>query len=348
MKKEFPYSIYNIQKDIYLDRNEISKAIMLREFNIKETPGENSFQDLTLIYSKLISQQPRRLLFSKSLTCPDEIKNGFELFKSKVLIGDTLNPHLSKRVLDPKFNDGMLIDFGVYHFHLGTGVSKDGLGNNFSQRSGPVLAAFVDDSNVYCLKISDHGDDLWLDEGLIEILHNEFPHTIAGSKIHRDIKVNDFIDINRKAARRAKFNTHITVSDGTTYLCTGGGATTAGNSLKSSMAMIRHNRQTRNVDIDLYKKLPYLDYVQLPDRYCGPLVLKMLNITGRDSYFYDRSLGNYYCCNREKNVITRYCVLTYNAQFIDVGNTKMNNVTWAILDYYRYDFDQTTRRITHQ
>lgn len=339
MSTTFPYAIYNIKQDIRRDRDDISSRIMLREFNVKSKPGSSPFENLLSIFSKLLVKKRRNVLVSRSLHCPDEVKSGFNNLKRKAFLGLGINQHLSKQVLNPDFNDGMLIDFGVYHFHLGTGTTKDKLGNHFAERSGPVLAAFVDDDNFYCLKISPHGNDLWFDEELVEIMHKEWPNAIARYRLNRDVIAPEtYGEGDRVALRKTRVNTVLTMKDGTMYFSTGGGMTTAGTSINSSVIGTRHNRVMFDVAEILYKFLPSLDYFYLPNKLVGPVVLKLLNTEGDNFYLYDESLGNYYCLKYKEHQLNMYPLSIFNTKFKAIGCTEMNPVTMAIYNFYGYTF----------
>ena len=71
---------------------------------------------------RLLAAKPREVKLSKELVVPDEIREEYEFFKSAVESGERLLPFMSKSIVDVMFKDKMIYDWGLYHFHLATGI----------------------------------------------------------------------------------------------------------------------------------------------------------------------------------------------------------------------------------
>ena len=67
---------------------------------------------------KLISLQPRKVYYSKKFLCPDECKDALNILISNIERGNNLLPYMSKQVINPEKNDGLLNDWNIHHFHL--------------------------------------------------------------------------------------------------------------------------------------------------------------------------------------------------------------------------------------
>ena len=108
---------------------------------------------------------------------------GLKLLVQKFENGEDVSPHLSKGATSPAEFDGLLYDWGIYHFHLGETIDNQ---TGRIKRTGPVLFAKIDDENVYCINIYCHGKNVqqpWTKQDLLKIIHNNWPQTIAKWKL---------------------------------------------------------------------------------------------------------------------------------------------------------------------
>src|SRR5689334_11047256 len=86
-----------------------------------------------------IDAKPRAVHLASSLTCPDTHKRGLQSLQDKARRGDSLQAHLSRRLLDVNYHDPLLNDWGLHHLHLGEVLD----GTGFVERTGPLLFAHV-------------------------------------------------------------------------------------------------------------------------------------------------------------------------------------------------------------
>ncbi|NJO94133.1 MAG: hypothetical protein HC820_06835 [Hydrococcus sp. RM1_1_31] len=161
-----------------------------------------------------IESKPRKVFISKELKCPDNHKKGLDIIREKVTRGQDLTPHLSKLVKrNLNFNDSLLNDWGIYHFHLGDLLLTDG----FMTRTGSLLFARITHDCFYMIDIFNHGD--WCEKRIVETLHNNWKesielYTIKGVKMPSAwISTNNVVPYSRKHG----ISTFIQVSDGTIY-----------------------------------------------------------------------------------------------------------------------------------
>lgn len=188
------------------------------------------------IGKRRVPDRRRAVHESRHLQCPQEHQLGYAALKSKFLNGDPVTPHLSKTILSDTYEDYLLNDWGIHHFHLGQNVS-----NGFAERTGPLLFALVTDSAVYCIDIKAHG--AWSEQVLIRTLHDEWPEVIQNYRINGVLGLayqptNDDIANFRKAG----VQTMVQIEEGVVYGPIGGGYTTAGTSMESRMLANRYNR----------------------------------------------------------------------------------------------------------
>jgi hypothetical protein len=190
-------------------------------------PIANGWDEVTAKYlnvlKRRIDSHPRTVLTSAEFTCPEEREKGLALIARKAEKGDDLNLHQSKRLLDPSYNDPLLNDWGLYHFHLGTILGRNGL----IERSGPLLFARVTETHVYLIDVMGHGD--WTRKRFIEIMHNNWPDSMSDYKYPDAIGLESNVsedDVRR--FRNAGVDYAIQLSDGTVYGPIGGGYTMSG------------------------------------------------------------------------------------------------------------------------
>ncbi|ENV94175.1 hypothetical protein F937_03579 [Acinetobacter calcoaceticus ANC 3680] len=166
--------------------------------------------------NKLVTHKSRKVTFSKSFNVPKEFKKGLHNLVKDLKKGENVNPYLSKASLDASKSDGLLDAFGVKHFHLGTKIKK-----GFIERTGPIALAFVNEYEVFFIKITQHGHGhgfIWTDPDILEIIHRDRPDLIRSSKftlmrVSNPVKSAEDI----KTFREINVNSIIELKDGTQY-----------------------------------------------------------------------------------------------------------------------------------
>ena len=149
---------------------------------IKALPGTKEWDDaredalLTWInyQRRLIPARPRRLITNTSLVCPHEVLQGWMKLQQEVKSGADLTPRLSSKIENTDYNDGILNDFGLHHFHLGT--VADVKHPKQVQRTSIILLACVSLSEFYPIDFVPHkhwGDETILEKA-IESFHRQF------------------------------------------------------------------------------------------------------------------------------------------------------------------------------
>ena len=185
---------------------------------------------------------PRTVHESSNLVCPPEHQAGYSVLKGKMAKGDDVNSHLSKTILSDNFEDYLLNDWGIHHFHLGENVHK-----GFAERTGPLLFALVKESDVYFINVLAHG--AWSEQELIRMLHNEWPESIVNYRLKGVLGLagqptNEDIEQLRKVG----VQTMVQIEDGVVYGPIGGGYSTAGTSVQSRMLANRHHQLVRDIE----------------------------------------------------------------------------------------------------
>lgn len=174
---------------------------------------------------RAVDVRPRAIEQSKQFTVPADQEAGYATLKAKIEAGEDLRPHLSTRLTNPDYDDPMLNDWGVHHFHLGTTPHPTVTG--FVSRTGPLLYARVLADRVLCLQIMAHAN--WNNQQLIQIWHSNWPETLAPYTLKGiSSVVPPATDAELKQLRRARVNTFQQLPDGTLIAPPGGGIATSG------------------------------------------------------------------------------------------------------------------------
>lgn len=215
-----------IQIDLYGDWVELLRHRLLRLGCM--VSKQISPEKLPMVYfnvrKRLLEPHPRKVLKSAEFSCPNHLISGLDLLVEKVQSGMNLTPHMSTKIMTAEFNDFLLNDWRIHHFHLGRILQKDG----FIKRTGPLLYAFVTDGNFYLLDVKGH-DGLSC-KHLLEILHINWPEII--SRFRMNCKGMEYVptdgEINK--LRKACCSYSLEMSDGTVYFPIGGGYASSGMS----------------------------------------------------------------------------------------------------------------------
>jgi hypothetical protein len=187
------------------------------------------------VAKRRISVKPRRFLKSKEFQCPAKHQTGLDEILKKTASGEDLRPHQSRNYFDPGFDDALLNDWGVQHFHLET--IPDAKDRRLVKRTGPLLFARVTEEILYCIDVSKtHG--AFTQRRMLEILHGNWPDSIARFRISGSL-AEAFTDANIGTLRKKNVNAFIAMSDGTVYSPPGGGYSSSGTSVEVVMACNR-------------------------------------------------------------------------------------------------------------
>ncbi len=153
-------------------------------------------------------------------------KASIDLIVSESQTGASLTHFMTTSMQDAAYDDTLLNDWGIVHFHLGSPTpDKPSLITKlatFVSRSGPLLFVFPTYSHLYLIDVLAHGS--WAERDMIEILHCNWPNILSPYRlpgVTSGIVMPDEETI--KALRKAGVSYPLMVSDGTVYMSPGGG-----------------------------------------------------------------------------------------------------------------------------
>jgi hypothetical protein len=183
---------------------------------------------------RIIQPKPRKTHFSKEFReqmgkLSPEHQKTIEDIKDKAEWGDGLKSYLS-RTIDEDFNDLMFNDWNIQHLHLET------LGSQ--KRSNEVLFVWVEDSDIYFIKVYTHEIFSKLKQEPIEIVVQNWPELLARFELI-GIKPDKLTDEQRNNVRRAHGTACIDLGNGKAAMSPGGGLMTGGGNFEVMFASVK-------------------------------------------------------------------------------------------------------------
>jgi hypothetical protein len=168
-----------------------------------------------------------------------------------VAAGGDLWPHQSRKIENFAVEDGMLNDYGIQHFHLGT----DPKHQNLIQGTKELLFAVVKNDDFYALGVFDH--KAWSKQGLLDIIQANWPKLIEAYvlKDSEHMKVvglsRNYTDEEAATLRKAGVNVITQGADGSLRMGMGGGVTTSGQSLSVTRDLIKLEDHAKRLQEDV-------------------------------------------------------------------------------------------------
>lgn len=196
---------------------------------------------------RIVKAIPRTVHVANDLFVPESRRAGYDALIEKFEKGESVMQHMSKQIRGLKFQDKMLFDWGIHHFHLDTTIEADG----FVKQHDEIVYAIVDNSDVYVIAIMKH--EHWADKNLLEVVLVNWPHLLEPYRITGK-PVMDFDSKGVEKLREANVNTILTLSDGRGYMGRGMGITSAGTSSDAVLEMIRMQKELSKIEVGIKKK----------------------------------------------------------------------------------------------
>lgn len=294
---------YEVKIDLISDWNKILNK-RLENMGYKLDKGKYEAIDYFKALKKLLPVKPRTILYSKEFICPDECKDGLSLVEEAITNGANLVPFMSRQVINPKYNDLLLNDWGIYHFHLSTKKDKDG----FIKRSAWLLLAYIDENNAYFINVYPHNKpNLWTYQKMMEILYKNWPDVIEKFHFKGISELSEKIDdITYAKLRKANITTFVELGKGKVFAMLGGGYASDG----SSTAAVREFDYWHNYlgKIELYIKEEYYNFKRQmlcfdEKSMAKPLIIKMLNLTADELILLEKERMVLIKCNHKNGDI---------------------------------------------
>ena len=177
---------------------------------------------------RIVKKKPRKVHEAAGIVVPPSRKAGYDALKEKFEKGESVMPYLSKTIKGLKFQDKMLFDWGIHHFHIHEVIEPDG----FVKQRDELLYAIVEEDDVYFIDVMEH--EHWSDRDLLEKVLANWPHLLDSCRVG-GTPVRDFSSEEVAAMREVNVNLILTLSDGYGYMGRGLGMTSAGTSANATI-----------------------------------------------------------------------------------------------------------------
>ena len=144
----------------------------LTEAGYTPAPADDEEAIYTYVSIRHRRVRPRpRTVHKAAYTVPAHLSAGEQQLLEKVVAGGDLWPHQSRKIGKLSVEDGMLNDYGLQHFHLGT--TPDAKRPNLIAGTKELLFAVVKEDAFYAIGIYDH--DAWTKQALLDVIHATWP-----------------------------------------------------------------------------------------------------------------------------------------------------------------------------
>ncbi|GAA5483937.1 hypothetical protein [Haloferula sargassicola] len=187
---------------------------------------------------RLVEMRTRQVHRAAVLSCPSPLQPGLAQLEDAVRTGKPLWPWQSKRIDRQIYEDAMLNDFGILHFHLGANFE----GSGYIERTRELLFAVVTRDDFYELGVFDHSS--WFELDLLEIMDAAWPalldpFTIDALSISNTPKSSQDVRLYREN----QINSAVTLKSGRIILSPGGGQASDGTSAEAVSSAIHWSKR---------------------------------------------------------------------------------------------------------
>ncbi len=248
-------STYEVEIDLIAEWDSMLNDRMIKMGYESRAGGYTSY-DYHKAMKKRIAMHPRKVYYSMEFQCPAKCSKALQELTKIILNGGNLVPYMSRQVVDPSINDGLLNDWGIHHFHLNN--EKEAV-TGFVKRSDWLLLAFFNDEAAYYLNIYQHKKPfLWTHINLVKILQVNWPHLIEKNKLKGAVSLAEKLDDESYAKiRKANGLTFVELGENQIYGLIGGGYASDGSSIEAVRTADHwHNYMKK---IELFIKEEYLN-----------------------------------------------------------------------------------------
>ncbi|MCE0881290.1 hypothetical protein [Pseudomonas putida] len=247
-----------LKADFVADWTAELKRIMEQDWSmdLRRTPDK----DICVLFhhagKRRIEPRPRQVVLANTFECPQELNPGWTVLRNKIEAGADLSPHLSLQIEKVMATDRLLLDWGVYHLHLGlAGHHKN---TNFVERTGPVVFGYPTQDTFHAIGVYAHG--AWSDSSVIETLHANWPELTGSAKIRGEFTLaQQYTDDDRKKLRASGINVITALSDGTFLFPLGGGYAGNGVSIEGVTASDRERKKIESLERKLLELAPVIE-----------------------------------------------------------------------------------------
>ena len=122
-----------------------------------------------------VTRQRYTVVEAKELVCPSLLMQGYEELKSELEVGADVTARLSRKRHIATFEDQLLNEWGIVHFHVGCRDAQGDVPGNDA-----VLFAFISGEVMHCIGFFPHRS--WSNIKPLEILQRNWPEVIEHAR----------------------------------------------------------------------------------------------------------------------------------------------------------------------
>lgn len=210
-----------VRLNFHADFRKIVEMVLVKNDVAVDTT--ESYNDAVYRYyanvRRRLNVQRYRVVEADQLVCPRNHVAGYAQLKAEFEQGADVAARLSRQVSKATYEDLLLNDWGIMHFHLGLRDTRGDV-----PRTGVVLFALVRDDVVHCIGFFGHG--AWSSIEVLEIVQHNWPQLMEHARVNGVTIDVDHTDEERAMLRAAGATMFVTVN-GVVYAPVGGGYTSA-------------------------------------------------------------------------------------------------------------------------
>ena len=180
-------------------------------------------------------REVRRLFHQGPYAIPAHLAAGHAALQTAVENGSDLWPYQSRKITKSAVEDGMLNDFGIQHFHLGT--KPDTKHPQLISGTKELLFAVARDGYFYAIGIYDHS--AWSTQALLDVVHVAWPDLFETFSVKNVNQLSQtYTDAEIASMRQSRLTAVTRRPDGKIQAPPGGGIGTDGSSLAVTRELI--------------------------------------------------------------------------------------------------------------
>lgn len=227
---------HTLSVDIQKDLNDWAYDMLTKE-GFEKIKKDDALRQYCNLVMRLLDVKPRRIKKAKEFSCPKSQDIPMRVFENAVRSGFKLTHFMSKTIIDASFSDKLINDWGIYHFHLSTGI--DDKDTRFMGRGDYLLLAYVDpydDNTMYFLKTTPHKNMNWSEQDLIRIMADNWPEMMERYRLRGvDSLTKTISDEEYSTLRKNNINAAVDLHDGRIFIGPNVGLAGDGSSVRAGL-----------------------------------------------------------------------------------------------------------------
>jgi hypothetical protein len=183
------------------------------------------------LIKRQVDPRPRKVLYSREFKCPDKYERALKEFQEKAEHGNNLRPYMSSKLRLANYDDLLLNDWNIQHFHLTRRFNEDGS----AKSSDYEIFTYVTEDIIYMIQVYHHQeDDLYSKKEMVRIIRDNWPELIEKYHIRGITGLSEKVDDHTyEILRKAHVTTFVELGENEVYGLIGGGYASNGYSTEA-------------------------------------------------------------------------------------------------------------------